>query len=156
MNSKDYTSAHFSINVIENFHISSVLPSRGSTHGGTKYLRGNGFTNTGNLYCVFNLPTNDVRVGAFFYRAKKCRYNTYIKMTVHLLLLQYPFHWTNLRQTVNFVYESHLIVDEILPVAGTTAGGTDVQFLDKASQNQASWCVLLALHLSKKYVNSNE
>ena len=161
LNSKDYTSAHFSINVIENFHISSVLPSRGSIHGGTKiFLRGNGFTNTGNLYCVFNLPTNDIRVGAFFVSSKEVSCVTpSIKMTDASSLVAISISLDKLvSNKVNFVYENHLIVDEILPVAGTTAGGTDVRIFGQGfPESNFLMCSFgNGTFVEAQYVNSNE
>ena len=77
LNSKDYTSAHFSINVIENFHINSVLPSRGSIHGGTKiFLQGTASQTLVIFIVCLNFQLTIFVLGPSLYRAKSVVYNT--------------------------------------------------------------------------------
>ena len=60
-------------------------------------------------------------------------------------------------RSAHFVYESHLIVDEILPVAGTTAGGTDANFWTRLPRIKLPGVFFgNGTFVEAQYVNSNE
>ena len=135
LNSEDFTNSETSLTFVEKFHVEQVKPSRGLFYGGTEVtLNGNGFTNSSELRCLFDISRNIFSVKAVFVAktevtcvtprvaANNAGSNALISIQLNTLTVS---------NSVNFVYDDPIIVNEILPTAGGRNGGTVVRLLGK-------------------------